>query len=164
MTIGLKLAKKRHFKKLNRQQTTTTTDRRTAHGLLIVGPELKVRIRQKCVQKLPFFKLNSYLNDINTSSSLLWFKTVHRIFFNNLLWLQVIGRRNLNLMLSKWLENKIKTVLTLLNISVHKILLFFMWLLFPRCSQGNPSFNQDVEGLYQGVRRCWRSWDIYQGA
>ena len=46
MTIGLKMAEKRHFKKVPDRQTTTT-DRRTAHGLLIVGPELKVRIRQK---------------------------------------------------------------------------------------------------------------------
>ena len=45
MTIGLKMAEKRHFEKV----TTTTTDKRTAHGLLIVGPELKVRIRQKGV-------------------------------------------------------------------------------------------------------------------
>ena len=48
MTIGLKMAEKRHFKKLNRQ----TTDRRTAPGLLIVGPELKVRIRQKWFWKV----------------------------------------------------------------------------------------------------------------
>ena len=47
MTIGLKMAEKRHFEKVPDRQQQTTEDRWKAHGLFIVGPELKVWIRQK---------------------------------------------------------------------------------------------------------------------
>ena len=40
MTIGLRMAEKKHFEKVPDKQQQTTEDRWTAHGLLMVGPEL----------------------------------------------------------------------------------------------------------------------------